>query len=98
MAKINGQIVICDRCKAQVFRKVTGEGEADGGYTRWNTFEPLPDGWGLVAIPSSRGAPSANAHNGYLHVCPECHKQWDTLVNEKFLMGTPYYLVEEKEE
>lgn len=95
MAKINGQITICDRCGTQVFRKAIGEGEADGGYTRWNDFEPLSDGWGLVAIPSRKGAVSGNAHNSYLHVCPECHELWEVLINENFLRGTPYYFVEE---
>ena len=91
MAKINGQIVSCDRCGASVFRRCTGEGEADGGFTRWNDFEGLPDGWDLVAIPRNRNAPSGNAYNSYLHVCPACHAMWDKVVNDGFLMGTPYY-------
>ena len=95
MAKVNGQIVSCDRCGANVFRKCTGEGEMDGGFTRWNEFEPLPNGWDLVAIPSNRRAPSGNAYNGYLMVCPECHALWDALINENFLRGTEYYEIRE---
>ena len=45
MSKVNGQIVTCDACGGTVFAKCTGEGEADGGYTRWNNFE-RPEGWG----------------------------------------------------
>lgn len=66
MAKINGQLVICDRCKAEVFRKCTGEGERDGGYTRWSIFEDLPNGWGN--------------HNGDL--CPDCYREWNRLETE----------------
>ena len=29
----------CDRCGKQVFLKAIGEGELDGGFTRWNKFE-----------------------------------------------------------
>ena len=91
MADINGRYTICDRCGAKVFRRCTGEGEADGGYTRWNDFEPLPDGWDIVAIPHRKNEPCGNAHNGYLQVCPNCHERWNTLINEDFLSGTPYY-------
>lgn len=91
MAKINGQLVTCDRCGVQVFRRCTGEGETDGGYTRWNDFEPLPAGWGMVAIPAVKNAPSGNVYNSYIQVCPACHALWAEAVNEKYLKGTPYY-------
>lgn len=96
MAKINGQITICDRCKKQVFRKCIGEGSADGGYTRWNDFEALPKGWDLVAVPRSAKTHNGNAYNDYLHVCPDCHALWDKVINEHFLMGTDYYIEEDQ--
>lgn len=96
MAKVNGQIVSCDRCGSEIFLKCTGEDEADGGFTRWNEFEPLPEGWDFVAVPKSVGWPgSGNAYNGYLQVCPECHKLWDKIVIEGFLKGTQYGKKEE---
>lgn len=100
MSHVNGQITTCDRCGAQVFSKCTGEGEADGGFTRWNDFEKLPEGWGLVAVPNSIGwVGNGNAYNGYLQVCPTCHKLWDEVVIEGYLKGTRYYpFTEEKEE
>ena len=98
MSKVNGQIVTCDRCGEKVFRACTGEGEADGGFTRWNIFEPLPDGWDLVAIPKSLGAKSGNVYNDYLHVCPKCHAMWDEVVIEGFLKGTPYHPNNQKEQ
>lgn len=45
MAEVNGKLQSCDRCGETVFLKVIGEGEADGGFTRWNKFEKAPDGW-----------------------------------------------------
>ena len=92
MAHVNGRITTCDRCGAEVFSKCTGEGEADGGFTRWNNFETLPEGWDLVAVPNSIGwVGNGNAYNGYLHVCPACHELWDKVVIEGFLKGTRYY-------
>lgn len=92
MAEVNGKIVTCDRCGNGIFRKVTGEHETDGGWTRWNDFEDMPDGWGLVAVPSSVGwTGHGNAYNGYIQVCPSCHKLWDEIVIEGFLKGTKYY-------
>ncbi len=97
MAKINGQIVICDRCNTQIFLKCTGEGEADGGYTQWNEFEPMPEGWEWVAIPKVPGIfLRGNAHNDYLLVCPSCHELWKNLINEKFLRDTPFYGIKEE--
>lgn len=44
MARENGQLRTCDRCEKTIFLKTTGEGELDGGYTRWNKFEDAK-GW-----------------------------------------------------
>lgn len=85
MSQVNGQLSTCERCGAQVFRRCVGEGETDGGYTRWNKFEPYPEGWGLVSIPKGI-APYDN-----IRVCPECHAQWNKALNEHFLKGTPLY-------
>jgi hypothetical protein len=46
MSRENGQYVICDRCGVSIFRKCTGDGEMDGGFTRWNKFETA-DGWSV---------------------------------------------------
>ena len=46
MSRVNGQMRTCDRCGKQVFLKTIGEGEADGGFTRWNNFEPA-EGWSV---------------------------------------------------
>lgn len=46
----NGRRYICDRCNAETFCACIGEGESDGGFTRWNTFETLPDGWKTYSI------------------------------------------------
>lgn len=43
MSRANGQLRTCDRCGKTIFLKTTGEGERDGGFTRWNTFEEATD-------------------------------------------------------
>ena len=72
MSKVNGQLNSCDRCGKSVFLKCTGKGETDGGFTRWNNFEPLPAGWenhlevGLLC-------PSCNA--GYARMLDDFQKR-----------------------
>ena len=48
--RTEGILIQCDypMCDAQVMLAKTGEGETDGGYTRFNTYEPKPEGWGYV--------------------------------------------------
>ena len=45
MSFVNGRKYMCDRCQEETFCKCVGEGASDGGFTRWNKFEPLPEGW-----------------------------------------------------
>jgi hypothetical protein len=78
MAEVNGQLVTCDRCGATVFRRCVGAGEADGGFTRWDKFEPLPPGWELVAVPNGEGT-------AHLRVCPSCSALWRELLTKQFL-------------
>lgn len=64
MSRVNGQLITCDRCGKTTFCKCIGEGETDGGFTRWNKFEKA-EGWDYE---SSIG-----------NMCPECFKLWETL-------------------
>lgn len=68
MAEIKGRLTICDRCGEKVFSKCIGEGEADGGYTRWNNFEALPQGWEF--------------HYEVGTLCPKCNKQYEKIIEE----------------
>lgn len=45
MSEAKGKLVTCDRCGKTTFRKYIGQGDADGGYTKWDKFEPLPETW-----------------------------------------------------
>lgn len=67
MAQVNGKLVTCDRCGEQVFLKCTGEGERDGGFTRWNKFEPFPQGW--------------EHHCEVGLICPACNAKYKALVD-----------------
>lgn len=72
MSIVNGRKIICDRCGAEMFCKCTGEGETDGGFTRWNEFETMPDGWGFQV--------------GIGLLCCDCNKQYDCMMDE-FMRG-----------
>lgn len=45
MSDKKGKLTTCNRCGHSVFRAYLGQGDADGGYTKWDIFEDLPDGW-----------------------------------------------------
>ena len=62
MSQAKGKLITCDICGAPVFLKTTGEGEADGGYTRWNEFEAFPEGWASSKI---------QINNRYIDSCPK---------------------------
>lgn len=65
--RTNGQLRTCDRCGASVFLKCIGEGETDGGYTRWSKFEEA-EGW------------SKELDMGDL--CPSCTAELEALKEE----------------
>lgn len=67
MSEVKGRLVTCDRCGETTFSKTVGDGEADGGFTRWNKFEPLPPGWG--------------GHKGK-DLCPSCSREWNKIETE----------------
>ena len=69
MAKINGQLLICDKCGKQHFLKCIGTGVTDGGYTTWSKFEEPPKGW---------------KYQIELFLCPECNNELNKLL-EVFL-------------
>lgn len=68
MAVVNGRKHTCDRCGLETFCRCIGEGEMDGGYTRWNKFEALPDGW------------ESHANVGLL--CPECNQKYKAMMSD----------------
>ena len=84
MAEVNGQLSSCDRCGMTIFRKAIGEGEADGGYTRWNNFEPYPPDWGFVYLPDPQRATNYKS----ARCCPDCLAFWASLLAESFVKGT----------
>ena len=66
--KMNGRLIICDRCGKEQFFKHIGDGETDGGFTRWNKFEEAK-GW------------SNEYKIGDL--CPECTEEFQRM-KERF--------------
>lgn len=66
--EVKGMLTTCDRCGVTCFRKCVVEGETDGGFTRWNKFEPYPDGW--------------DYHSETGRLCPECNGEYIKFLNE----------------
>lgn len=81
MSSINGKLTTCDRCGATVFQACTGEGERDGGYTRWNTFEPAV-GW-------------KNTYEAGT-LCPNCYESYEEVLR-MFKNGTIGCPIENKQ-
>ena len=92
MAEVNGKLVTCDRCGKQIFLKTIGDEERDGGFTRWNKFEPFPEGWETVGIPTHH---LCKKHR-YIRVCPDCFEQWVNILSDHYLKATEY--IEEVED
>lgn len=65
--RVNGQLKTCDRCGESVFLKTIGDGDLDGGYTRWNKFEPS-EGWSV--------------EHGIGDLCPTCTTELETIKEE----------------
>ena len=86
MSEANGKLVTCDRCGKQIFLKTIGDEERDGGYSRWNKFEPFPDGWEKIGIPTDTKC----RNNRYIRVCPDCFELWCELLMEHYVKATEY--------
>jgi hypothetical protein len=69
MAEKIGKLIICDKCGDTAFLKCIGEGETDGGYTRWNKFETPPEGWGY-----------AHDCEKTKKLCPKCYKTYCDII------------------
>ena len=86
MAEVNGKLVTCDRCGKQIFLKTTGDEERDGGYTRWNKFEPFPDGWAQIGVPTDF---LCKKHR-YFRVCPDCFALWEDILADHYNKAQDY--------
>lgn len=76
MSRENGQLRTCNRCGKQIFLKCNGEGEMDGGFTRWNTFDQTPaKGWDFLSKIGD--------------VCPGCYAEYTRMFNQ-FKDGCKY--------
>lgn len=65
--KTNGRMIQCDRCGKTTFCKTTGDGERDGGFTRWNKFVDA-EGW---------------SHEHEIgDLCPSCTEEFRKIVDD----------------
>lgn len=68
MSEVNGKLQTCDRCGETIFLKTIGNGEADGGFTRWNKFEDAPEGWEW-------------RYDINKLLCPKCNETYKSVLN-----------------
>lgn len=59
------KVTKCKRCGETVFRRYLSTKELDGGYTKIEEFEKMPDGW----------------ENSYElgMLCPVCHEEFESM-------------------
>ena len=67
MSEWKGMIVSCDRCGKEIRLKFLEEGETDGGFTRFNVFEKIPNDWGY--------------HTNVGRLCPNCEAAYKNMVD-----------------
>ena len=80
--KTEGKLVTCDYpgCSEQVMLRKIGEGETDGGYTRYDMYEPVPEGWG---------------YKDNKDLCPSHHQDYLDMIQEFWDPTVPYEYVEQ---
>lgn len=66
-----GKIEECRRCGVKIFLEKVGTREMDGGYTKWDEFEPLPETW---------------FYSNYGAFCPHCSKIFVKVMDDFFGM------------
>ena len=71
MSERKGKLLECDRCGRSTFLNLSGKGEADGGFTRWDKFEDKPEGWIYQTIPY-KSMPG-------VQLCDKCNKGFEEL-------------------
>ena len=72
--RVKGQILTCDRCGKQAFLELKGEGERDGGFTRWDIFENPPSDWTNISFEQKRCYGI-----DFNELCPECSHVYEAL-------------------
>lgn len=75
MRGTKGLLITCAKCNTELFLKLIGTNEADGGYTKWDKFEEVPEEW------------LHETAFGYL--CPKCSNEFKRLMTEFLGDNTP---------
>lgn len=73
MSEVVGKMIICDRCGDTTFVKYLDTKALDGGFTRFDKFEKVSDGWHF------------STELGKM-LCPECNSLWQSIKNQ-FING-----------
>lgn len=76
MSEQIGKLLSCDRCGETIFLKWEGMSEFDGGYSKIQHFEKVPEGW------------TKNRDVGDL--CPDCSELYQTMMHAFKEMTTEF--------
>lgn len=74
MGASKGKLVVCDVCGISTFQKLKGIDFTDGGYSSYETYEELPEGW----VTPNRFIFGQDLSLCYL--CPTCSARLLTVV------------------
>lgn len=70
MSSKKGIIETCDRCGISTFRKYLKTEDYDGGFTKLDNFEALPNGWHRY------NEPNIDDKYNTVTLCPKCSSQY----------------------
>ena len=73
MSRVSGDLVTCSRCGETIFLAKLGSRDLDGGFSRYDVFEELPDDW--LFITQLEG-----------HLCPNCSNTFKQIIAD-FMHG-----------
>lgn len=74
-----GKLLTCDRCGKQTFIEYIGEGEADGGFTRWAKYADKPEGWSYVSREDTTGM-----KDKMKLLCDKCYAEYNACIKSFF--------------
>lgn len=87
MSEVKGKLVSCDRCGKEHFLKLIGTKDLDGGYSRYDEFEDLPEDWLFLSQIGSLCPHCAGLFRAFIHKfnkSPSIAPSWDLQEGDKY--------------
>ena len=87
MSEIKGKLISCDRCGKEQFVKFIGTDYLDGGYSKSDTYEPLPEDWLWLSQIGNLCPDCAGLFRAFIHKFnkrPNIAPTWDLQEGDKY--------------